>query len=72
VSEVDYVGTEMDGGKGTCGVTMLISAWEGKGKGECRNVYIPLNLTGEGRGVSISDGGYFSFLFKRDTKYLEG
>ena len=71
MSEVDYVGTEMDGGKGTCRVTMLMSVWEGRGKGECRNVYIPLNLTGEG-GCQFQMGGYFSFLFGRGTKHLEG
>ena len=39
MSEVDYAGTEMDGGKGTYRVTMLMSAWEWKGK-EKANVEI--------------------------------
>lgn len=57
----------MDGGKGTCRVTMLISAWEGKGKSECRNVYIPLNLTEERGGVNFR-WGLFLFPFQEGYK----
>jgi len=60
---------DRDGGKATCRVMMLMSAWEGEGKGGRRNVYIPLSLTG---GSVNFRRGSFLFLIQNTLRVGSG